>query len=409
MALALNREIGRHVPPHLVVTLPLFSRTAIRVNPHEVLIPEMQRTLPPICYVTNVYPGDQPAWLLKHAEDVHEVLRDAENFTKNGIGKFAQSLGENWLMIPTETDPPFHARYRQALNSHFSPSKMLALRDQLRVRARALIDKFRDKDECNFIKEFSEPFPVYIVLDLLGLPHERMPQFLAWEKVLIHSNDWDERTRAVALVKDYLLEEIDKRYKHPSDDYISQMTNFQYDARRWTHEEVLGHCFNLFIAGLDTVTSTLGNLFRFLADNPHKQDQLRQDPAKIPLAIEELLRAYAPTTVYRVATRKLQIRGENIMPGDFVTICMPLIGRDPTFYESPDEIRFNRRPRHISLGDGIHRCLGMHLARLELQTAFEEFLAAIPEFRIKDGFELRYHAGGVLHVKEIHLQWAPMP
>jgi len=405
MNLAFNQDIPKHIPRDLVMTLRAFSRTTVEENPHEILMPELHRTLPPISYVTNIFPGNQPAWLLKHAEDVHEVLRDAENFTKNGIGKFAPSIGEDWLIIPTETDPPDHGKYREALNPHFSPSKILALRDQLRERARTLIDKFKDRGSCNFIKEFAEPFPVYIILDLLGLPQERMPQFLEWEKILIHSNNWHERANAVRLVKNFLLEEIEIRRKRPRDDYITRIMGFEFAGRQWTHEEVFGHCFNLYIAGLDTVTSTLGNFFRFLAANPDRQDELRRDPSKIVLAVEEMLRAYAPTTVFRAVTKEIMLRGQTILPGDRVTVSAPLIGRDPTFYESPSEVRFDRKPRHISLGDGIHRCLGIHLARLELQTAFEQFLEHLPSFRIKDGLQIRYHAGNIMQVKELELQW----
>jgi cytochrome P450 len=405
MALALSRDIPAHVRPELVVTLPLYSRAALVDNPHEVLVPEMHRRLPPICYVPNIFPGDQPAWLLMKAEDVHDVLRNAENFTKNGMGKFAQSIGEDWISIPTETDPPVHAVYRQAINPYFTPSRMFAMRDQLRARARNLIAAFAARGHCDFIAEFSEQFPIFVALELLGLPHERVAQFLAWVKVLIHGNDWEERTRTVHLVKDYLLGEIDRRQRAPIDDYITHVTKFEFNGRPWTRDERLGHCFNLFIGGLDTVTSMLGNLFRFFADNPDRQDELRADLAKVPLAIEELLRAYAPVTVFRVASREFQIRGETIKPGDYVTVSTPVIGRDPSFYDAPDEVRFDRKPRHISLGDGIHRCLGMHLARLELQIALEEFLTVLPRFRIEDGFTVRYHTGTVQFLKELHLQW----
>jgi cytochrome P450 len=110
-------------------------------------------------------------------------------------------------------------------------------------------------------------------------------------------------------------------------------------------------------------------------------------------------------TVYRIASTEVRIRGIRIMPGDYVTISTPIVGRDPLCYEAPNEVRFDRKPRHISLGDGIHKCLGMHLARLEIQIAFEEFLAAIPLFRIKDGLRLQYCSTGVIHLKELRLQW----
>ncbi|AMK25638.1 cytochrome P450 (plasmid) [Sphingobium sp. SJ10-10] len=400
-----QQPLPDHVPPELAMALPLFSRQVIYDNPQEVLIPAMHADLPPVTYVTNIFPGDQPGWLLKNAEDVQAMLRDADNFTKNGMGKWAQNIGENWLVIPTEADPPIHTGYRKALNSHFAPQKMFAMKEQVRERARTLIHAFKDRGQCDFIEEFSEKFPIFIVLDLLGLPQERMAQFLKWEKEMLHSNDWEVRGNAVRCVKDYLLEEIEARRQQPRDDYISKVLTFEVDDRLWNDDEVLGHCFNLYIGGLDTVTSLLGNIFNYLASHPDKQNELRADPSLIVLAVEEFLRAFAPVTAFRIATKVIEIQGQKIMPGDYVAFSSPVVGRDPAFYDDPQAIRFDRKAPHMSLGSGIHKCLGMHLARLELQIAVEEFVTTLPEFRIKDGFKVPYFVGNILHVPDLHLQW----
>jgi cytochrome P450 len=397
--------IPDHVPPDLVYTLPLFARTVVRENPQETLIPQMHEELPDICFVTNIRRGDQPAWLLKRADDVQILLRDADNFTKKGMGRFAQSIGEDWLIIPTEADPPVHAQYRQALNSYFAPQRMFALKDQVRERARKLIIAFKDRGQCDFVLEFSEQYPINIVLDLLGLPVERLPEFLVWEKEMLHTNDMAVQAAAVRKVKNYLLEEIDSRRRAPRDDYITRVLGFESFGRPWTNDEVLGHCFNLYLGGLDTVTSLLGNIFNFLASHPGHQNSLREDPSLIVLAVEELLRAFAPVTVFRIATKELEIRGQKIMPGEYVSFSTPVVGRDPAFYPDPQDVRFDRKAPHMSLGSGIHKCLGMHLARLEMQIAVEEFLTLLPEFRIKDGFEVSYYVGNILHIPKLHLQW----
>ncbi|ARS26845.1 cytochrome P450 [Sphingomonas sp. DBB INV C78] len=405
MATAPELTVPAHVPPELVFTLPLYARKRVYENPQETLIPEMHATLPPIAYVTNIFPGDQPGWLLKRAEDVQEMLRDADNFTKKGMGKWAQNIGEDWLVIPTEADPPVHTEYRKALNAHFSPQKMFALKDQIRERARGLVAAFKDKGHCDFIEEFSEKYPINIVLDLLGLPQERMPEFLKWEKDMLHTNDWQVRGDAVRAVKNYLLEEIESRRQAPRDDYITKVLSFEMQERLWTNDEVLGHCFNLYIGGLDTVTSLLGNIFQFLATHADHQNRLRADPSQIVLAVEEFLRAFAPVTAFRIASREIEICGQKVMPGEYVAVATPVTGRDPTFYPEPQEVRFDRKAAHMSLGSGIHKCLGMHLARLELQIAVEEFVTTLPEFRIKDGFQVPFFVGNILHVPDLHLQW----
>ena len=93
------------------------------------------------------------------------------------------------------------------------------------------------------------------------------------------------------------------------------------------------------------------------------------------------------------------------MPGEYVSVATPVTGYDPTYYETPEEVRFDRKSPHISLGGGIHKCLGMHLARMELQIALEEFLTALPEFRLRDGFKVSYFVGNIMHVPELELQW----
>lgn len=405
MATLAKAVIPAHIPSELVVTLPLYARKAVYENPQETLIPEMHAALPPICYVTNIFPGDQPGWLLKNAEDVQVMLRDADNFTKKGMGKWAQNIGEDWLVIPTETDPPVHTEYRKALNAHFAPQKMFALKQQIQERARLLVAAFKDSGECDFIADFSERYPINIVLDLLGLPQERMQQFLVWEKEMLHTNDWQVRGNAVRQVVDYLREEIASRRVTPRDDYITKILGFEVEGRLWNDDEVLGHCFNLYIGGLDTVTSLLGNVFQFLATHPDHQSELRGDPSKIVLAVEEFLRAFAPVTAFRIAAKEIEICGQKVMPGEYVAVATPVIGRDPAFYPDPQEVRFDRKAAHMSLGGGIHKCLGMHLARLELQIAVEAFVTTLPEFRIKDGFKVSFFVGNILHIPDLKLQW----
>lgn len=394
-----------HVPEELVVTLPLYARKRVDECPQETMIPQMQATLPPISYVTNIFPGDQPGWLLTSYEDTMTMLRDPDNFTKNGMGKWAQNIGEDWLVIPTEADPPIHTAYRTALNPKFAPQKMAALRDQVRERAQVLISNFKDRGTCDFVDEFSEKYPVNIVLDLLDLPQDRMAEFLEWEKQMLHTNDWEVRGNAVRKVKAYLMGVIEERQKNPGDDYISQIFDNEVDGRKWNMDEVFGHCFNLYIGGLDTVTSLLGNIFCFLARYPERQRELREKPGLIVTAVEEFLRAYAPVTAFRIAAKEIEIRGQKIMPGEYISVATPVTGYDPNYYDQPELVRFDRKAPHISLGGGIHKCLGMHLARMELHIALEEFLTALPEWRVKDGFKVEYFVGNIMHVPELELQW----
>ena len=404
IVLAPPSTVPAHVPPELVMESPLYARQTVYENPYETIIPRIHAG-PRITYVTNIFPGKRPGWLLRRAADVRALLADTENFTKRGMGKWAEAVGEDWMVIPTEADPPLHGFYRQALNPNFAPQKMMAMRDQMRDRAHTLIAAFKERGSCEFLEDFAVGYPVNIVLDFLGLPQERMPQFLQWERDMLHTDDVNVRSNAIRCVKTYLLEEIESRRVTPRDDYISRILTFEIDGRKWTEDEVFGHCFNLYIGGLDTVTSHLGLAFHHLATHPEHQNQLREKPSLGVVAVEEILRAYAPVTSFRICSQPLEFAGVQIMPGDYVSVSTPLAGRDPEEYDAPGEIRFDRKPAILSLGGGIHKCLGMHLARLELQTAMEVFLAEIPEFRIRDGFNVPFHVGNILHVEELPLVW----
>ena len=395
-----------HVPADKAVRLPYFAREVVKDCPQETLIPQMHATLGPITYVTNIFPGDKPGWLLTGYDDTMAMLRDADNFTKNGMGQWSQSIGENWLVVPTEVDPPMHNFYRKALNPSFSPQKMAALKDDLRRRATDLIDAFKHAGSCDFINQFSERYPIFIVLDLLGLPQDRMAEFLVWEKQMLHSNDWAVRSDGVRKAVAYLTAEIAARRETPRDDYITRLFDHEAeDGRKWNDEEVLGHCFNLFLGGLDTVTTMLGQIFAHLARYPEQQQELRDHPDRIVLAVEEFLRVYGPVTAFRIAVREIEIHGEKIMPGEYVSVSTPVVNQDPKLHDHPSEVRFDRKAAHVALGGGIHKCLGMHLARFELQTALEEFLKAIPQFRLKDGFEIGYFVGNITFVPKLELQW----
>ncbi len=393
-----------HVPPELVRECRIFDRTVIHENPFETILPAIHDG-PPVFWASNVNAGPIPGWVVRRAEDLRAIYNDTENFYKQGNTQLAGIIGEDWDIIPTELDPPRHTGFRAALNPVYSPSNMAALDGRVRERARSFIDKFKDRGECEFVHDFAVPFPVTIFLDLLGFPKEEMEQFLVWENTLLRSHSTADRADSVRSVKDYLLAAIADRKKNPRDDLISIALTLEVDGRKWTDREVFGHCFNLYLGGLDTVTANIGLHIHHLATRPGDQADLRANPKKTVVAVEELLRAYAAVTTNRLVKQPYSLGGVTFMPGDYVAMSTPLAGRDPEYYDAPGEVRLDRRPSHVTLGYGIHRCLGQHLARRELQIAIEEFLAAIPPFTLKPDFTVPFFIGNVIHVDELRLVW----
>lgn len=397
-------KLPAHVAPEHFGEFRLFDRKTVYENPYETIIPQIHEG-PAVMYLRNASPGPTPGWLVRRAEDLRAIYADTEHFHKQGNTRFAQMIGESWDIIPTELDPPRHHGFRSALNPVFSPRNMAKLDGTVRERARFFISKFKDQGGCDFVKDFAVPFPVTIFLDLIGLPQSDMEQFLTWAGQLLHGENMQVRANSVRAVKALLMAEIEDREKNPREDLISNALTLEVDGRKWTKEEVFGHCFNLYLGGLDTVTSNIGLHFHHLATHPEQQEELRAKPERVVLAIEELLRAYAAVTTNRICSKPYKIGGVTMMPGDYVAMSTPVAGRDPEDFESPNEIRFDRKPAHLTLGYSLHRCLGQHLARRELQIAMQEFLATVPSFKIQDGFKVPFYIGNIIHVEKLPLVW----
>jgi cytochrome P450 len=395
-----------HVPPELVREYPIIQGRIVEEDPYKTIIPAIH-DWPPVFYATNAYPGEQPAWVIRRSADLRDAYVDTEHFSSAGANPFATAIGESWNMVPTELDPPTHTGFRALLNPLFSPPKMRALEDKVRAAARRYIGRFKAKGGCEFMRDFAFPFPVSVFLDLVDLPHEKTALFMQWEHDLLHEAELDTIGGAVRAVTDYMREIIAERRRHPCDDFISYGIHATIRGRPLTDDELIGYTFNLFIGGLDTVTTNMGLHFRHLAENPEHQRRLRDDPAFIKTALEELLRAYAATSTFRTCVKERTIAGVTIKPGDRVLMTTILACRDPEEYERPNEIILDREPKRIiTFGTGPHLCIGMHLARRELQIALEEFLAAIPEFHIEAGAVIKTHLGGMVQPTSLPLVWA---
>jgi cytochrome P450 len=206
-------------------------------------------------------------------------------------------------------------------------------------------------------------------------------------------------------VNAYLRAHCDNRRRAPRDDLLSFAVQAEIDGRKFTGDEVTGICFNLFVGGLDTVSTNMGLQFRHLAERPDHQAILRATPAMIPDAIDEFMRAYATIMNTRACIKQTSIAGVTIREGDRIMLPAFLAGRDPQAFPNPDEVILDRRPRHVTFGYGIHLCLGMHLARREMRIAIEEFLAHIPPFRIAPGACIESYLAGTIQPVALPLVW----
>ncbi len=341
--------------------------------------------------------------LLSRKEDIMEALRHPEIFSSN---MDAVDLCNKRPMIPLQIDPPDHKKFRKLLDPIFAPRKMQAMDAEVSTLVNNLIDGFIDKGEVDFAKQFSIPFPSEVFLTLLGLPLEELDTFLKMKDGIIRPDHVVGKlygsTEAKAYqqqiadsVYDYFNEVLDKREIERKDDLLSMFLDAEMEGDRLTREDILDICFLFLIAGLDTVTATLDCMFSFLAQHPDHRSQLVEDPEVIPNAIEELLRWETPVMgIARVAVADTELGGCPVQAGDAVMVMIGSANTDEAEFPDGDVVRFDRDVNpHIAFGGGIHRCLGSHLARLELRVALREWHKRIPEYEIEPGHTLVYTPG----------------
>jgi cytochrome P450 len=398
-------------PP--VVTTPLpwadfpfaYGKTTLE-NPWETIVPDYCQG-PDILYADAVLHAGMPAWVPRRLADLRTVYADTTHFSNADMAPFAPLVGQQWQVLPLEADPPAHGRYRGVLNPAFTPKAIARLDEKMRLAARGHAATMRDAGRCDFMAAFSLKFPILVFLELMGMPESMAPQFLDWENGLLHSPELDTLAAATREVERYLRGAIEERKHRPGDDLISHAVSSRTAAEgALSDDELLGICFNLFIGGLDSVSTNMGWQFFHLATHPLDQRRLREDPALIPAAVDELQRYYAAVTTYRRCIRPFEIAGVTIQPGEYVAMSTTVAGRDDRAYSNPNVVDLGRRPRHVAFGYGPHACLGLHLARREMRIALEEFLTTIPEFRLSADAPIRTLLHSTIQPVSVPIEWA---
>lgn len=399
-----STEIPAHVPPELVYDAGITEGAEFLAAPHRFMA-ALHEKAPPIYFD----PGSEHrpgAWQLLKYEDAFFVLRHPEYFTTAGTGPFPRDPDDYWRIIPLEIDPPHHRKYRALVDPLVSPKAVAQLEQSIRALANELIDKFIDKGECEFAKDFGRPLPVGVFLDIMGLPRDMMDEFVRWAMGLLHAQDKQVAQQVMGEVTQYLGRVIVEKRANPDGLAVSAIVSGRPGGEEMSPKETFGFVFFLFIAGLDTVFATLNHIFLWLARNPDRRQEIIDDPDNINNVVEELLRVFTVTFSGRTLTQDYEMRGVRMRKGDKVTSILPACNFDPEIFPNPTEVDFHRpRKPILAFAGGVHSCMGAHLARMEVKICLQEFLRRIPDFRVKEGAEIEYWPGGVVGPKSVPLVW----
>ena len=390
-----------HVPAELVKDFNYFDQPDCDADPHAAW--KLLHDGPDIIYSPH-WGGH---WIVTRGADIKAVLSDPATFSSTSSA--IPAAAAPFALAPIEFDPPDHTRLKGVAVPSFTPALVKEMEQEVRDYSNRLIDGFFARGECEFVADYALHLPIDIFMKLANLPQADREPLLGHMERLMRDPDGGAKRDAMLALVDYSRTILAERLARPGNDLISRLVA-EGRGREATDDELLGYLTLLWTAGLDTVSSGMGFMARFLAENPDHCRQLVDDPGLIKNAVEELLRRFGVSTPSRLVMRETELSGVPLKPGDMVLVPVSLYGLDERVYEEPLTVDFRRRDAAQSLvfGTGIHRCLGSFLARMELRVFLETWLARIPRFAIARGKAPTARAGVVNSMLTLPLAW-PRP
>jgi cytochrome P450 len=366
--------------------------------------------------VTRSDAGDRLSWVISRYEDVRIVARDHQHFvSSHGVG--VSPLGNARPMIPIETDPPDHAVYRRMVGDLFSPSAIAQLQQSVRAVTRELVEDLVNGPDrhCDLVRDlaYEQPMRVLWADPLLGDPlvplgsagSTASATFRSW----VHDFKHDpERTGpAAALMRSHVEAVLEDRRRRPRNDIPTRLLEAEIHGGPLPFAAAADFMFTLFSAGTATTGDALSGTFLYLATQPDAVERIRLRQVDIDRAVDELIRYFGPSQAEgRTAVADVELGGVTIRSGDAVQILWNSANRDERIFDRPDAVDLDRSPNpHIGFGTGIHRCLGLHLARLQVRVAVEEWLDAVPTFGLSEDASVEWSVGLDRSLRALDVVW----
>lgn len=398
----IERPRARKVP-HMTSTNPrdalAFAYPADRaVDPMD--LPPLVSDLREKCPVARVtlWDGSQP-WLVTRYADARQALRDprlSADLRQPGfpfISPVTQlQKNEDMLVGFIRMDPPEHTRQHRMLTQEFSVKRAEGARPRIEAIVKDLLDRIiAAGSPADLVDAFAVPLPSLVICDLLGVPFEDHEFFQERSRLMVNQA---AALNEVLAARDELRVYFDRlavtKAAHPADDLLSRLVTEQEIHGHLSHAEVVGMAAMLLVAGHDTTANMIGIGILNLLENPGQWAMLCENPSLVPGAVEELLRhqTIMHTGLPRVALSDIEIGGVTIRAGEGVLIQLAAANRDPRFFDDPDRLDIRRPARqHLAFGFGVHQCLGLSLARVELQSAITGVVQRLPRLRVTEPLE----------------------
>jgi len=349
--------------------------------------------------------------VFNHHRDVRRCGQDWKTFSSAG-GYLVNRPEGAPLILPEESDPPYHNEWRKRLNAFFDPKSVKGYEEPMRQVANDLIDAFIERGECEYVADFAAHLPGMVLFRcVIPVPVGDTP--MLFEAIDTGTfGPLDERGPAFAVVADYcdkLLRDRAEAGDSSRGDIIDVIVEGVPlpDGSPCPWEHKVATLLDVVFGGLATTTHVMSGAIYHLSTHAEDRKALVEDPALVPQAIEEFVRLFPPVfAVARVVKQPVEVAGEHLEVGDWVLLNYAAASRDPEAISNATELDVHREDVvHAAFGVGPHRCLGSHLARLELRVSVEEFLRRIPEFELKPGSEPEYECAQLRTMKNVQLVW----
>ncbi|MCJ0869668.1 cytochrome P450 [Streptomyces sp. AP-93] len=329
-------------------------------------------------------PGGEPAWLVTRYEDVRAALTDP----RLSLDKAKAAEGSyRGLSLPPvldanllNMDPPDHTRIRKLVSGAFTSRRMVGLRDPIRRTADQLLDRLGPHGRADLIAAYAAPLPIAVICDLLGVPEDRRTDFRSWTNALVAPDPTRPAAakEAVGAMVAFFVQLIAHKRRHPADDLLCDLISVRdTDGDRLSEDELTSLAFLILVAGYENTVQLIGNAIHALLRHPAQLARLRQDPSRIPAAVEELSRYEGPAllAIRRFPTEDVTIGGITVPAGETLLLSLASANRDPARFGEPDRLDLDRDTSgHLALGHGIHYCVGAPLARIETEIALAALL-----------------------------------
>jgi cytochrome P450 family 142 subfamily A polypeptide 1 len=362
--------------------------------------------------------ADGGLWGVTRYDDIMTIAKTPDLFCS---GKSSRPERDSWIPSMINLDEPLHKRRRNIVNRGFTPRRVQDQEAKLRALTTELIDNVIEQGECDFVRDIARWIPMVAIGDMLGVQPQDREKLLEWSDWMLGGgeiadvmDDAERREKQRSYTEGYFSYQaniIADRRKNPQDDLVSLLVTGEVDGERLDDMEILQESLLILIGGDETTRHVMTGGLEQLIRNPDQKQKLMDDPTKIEVAVEEMLRFVSPiVNMNRTLTRDTELHGEKLREGDRVLLLYAAGNRDERTFENPDHFDIERWPnRHVAFGGyGVHHCLGASLARLELKILFEEVLTRMPDIRFSSEAPLKRRPNNfITGIEEMPVTFSP--